>query len=77
MIDKQQHPVWLDIDAAREHCSRGASDWRWAGTEDGKEPDVVLACAGDVMTEETIAAAWLLRKYHPGDDECGSSTSSI
>src|SRR5271170_4155336 len=65
VIDKQQHPVWLDIDAAREHCSRGASIWRWAGNDDGKEPDLVLACAGDVMTEETIAAAWLFRKYLP------------
>ena len=65
VIDKQQHPVWLDIDAAREHCSRGASVWRWAGNDDGKEPDLVLACAGDVMTEEAIAAAWLFRKYLP------------
>ena len=45
VIDKQQHPVWLDIDAAREHCSRGASVWKWAGNDDGNEPDLVLACA--------------------------------
>ncbi len=65
VIDKQQHPVWLDIDAAREHCSRGASVWRWAGNDGGSDPDLVLACAGDVMTEECIAAAWLFRKYLP------------
>jgi xylulose-5-phosphate/fructose-6-phosphate phosphoketolase len=65
VIDKQMHPVWLDIDGAREHCSRGASVWKWAGNDDGKEPDLVLACAGDVMTEEAIAAAWLFRKYLP------------
>ena len=65
VIDKQMHPVWLDIDAAREHCSRGASVWRWAGNCDDDEPDLVLACAGDVMTEEAVAAAWLFRKYLP------------
>jgi len=65
VIDKQLHPVWLDIDAAREHCSMGATNWRWAGTEDGKEPDVILCSAGDVATEETIAAAWLLRRDIP------------
>ena len=65
VIDKQEHPVWLDIDAAREHCSRGASVWKWAGNEGDKDPDLVLACAGDVMTEEAIAAAWLFRKYLP------------
>jgi xylulose-5-phosphate/fructose-6-phosphate phosphoketolase len=59
------HPVWLDIDEAREHCSRGASVWKWAGNDDGKTPDIVLACAGDVATEETVAAAWLFRKYLP------------
>jgi xylulose-5-phosphate/fructose-6-phosphate phosphoketolase len=65
IIDKQMHPVWLDIDEAREHCSRGASVWKWAGNDDGKTPDIVLACAGDVATEETVAAAWLFRKYLP------------
>jgi xylulose-5-phosphate/fructose-6-phosphate phosphoketolase len=65
VIDKQLHPVWLDIDAAREHCARGASVWRWAGNDDGNDPDIVLACAGDVMTEETVAAAWLFRRFLP------------
>lgn len=57
---------WLDMDAARAHCARGAGIWDWAGTEDGsREPDVVLACAGDVPTQEVLAAAQLLRHHLP------------
>ncbi|MEU5391328.1 phosphoketolase family protein [Streptomyces tibetensis] len=56
---------WLSMDEARVHCARGAGIWEWAGTEDGAEPDVVLACAGDVPTQETLAAAHLLRRYLP------------
>ncbi|HEY9439720.1 MAG TPA: phosphoketolase family protein [Streptomyces sp.] len=57
---------WLTIDQARAHCARGAGVWEWAGTEDGsREPDVVLACAGDVPTQETLAAAGLLRRHLP------------
>jgi xylulose-5-phosphate/fructose-6-phosphate phosphoketolase len=61
---KQPELQWLDMDAARRHCSRGASTWEWA-SNDGGDPDVVLACAGDVPTLETVAAAWLLRKHLP------------
>jgi xylulose-5-phosphate/fructose-6-phosphate phosphoketolase len=56
---------WLSMDEARVHCARGAGVWEWAGTEDGTEPDVVLACAGDVPTQETLAAAHLLRRHLP------------
>ncbi|MFE2427642.1 phosphoketolase [Streptomyces sp. NPDC059373] len=57
---------WLDLDAARAHCARGAGIWDWAGTEDGvHEPDVVLACAGDVPTLEVLAAAQLIRSHLP------------
>ena len=57
---------WLTLDEARAHCARGAGSWEWAGTEDGtREPDVVLACAGDVPTQETLAAAGLLRRHAP------------
>ncbi|BBA96285.1 putative phosphoketolase [Actinacidiphila reveromycinica] len=57
---------WLPMDAARAHCARGAGIWEWAGTEDGgREPDVVLACAGDVPTQEVLAAAQLLRHHLP------------
>lgn len=62
---KQPELQWLNIDQAVEHCDKGASVWKWAGTDHGREPDVVLACAGDVPTLETVAAAWLLRHYLP------------
>ncbi|MCF6524390.1 phosphoketolase [Streptomyces sp. JJ36] len=63
-----KHPCfdWLGLEEAREHCARGLGVWDWAGTErHGREPDVVLACAGDVPTQETLAAASLLRKHLP------------
>jgi xylulose-5-phosphate/fructose-6-phosphate phosphoketolase len=57
---------WLSIDQARAHCARGAGIWDWAGVEDGsREPDVVLGCAGDVPTQEVLAAAQLLRRHLP------------
>jgi xylulose-5-phosphate/fructose-6-phosphate phosphoketolase len=69
VIDKQFHLQYLPMDEAEEHCARGASIWRWAGTEVEKnasvEPDVILACAGDVPTLETLAAAEWLRHHLP------------
>jgi xylulose-5-phosphate/fructose-6-phosphate phosphoketolase len=65
VIDKQPQLQWLDMAAAREHCLRGASVWSWASTESGAGPDVVLAAAGDVPTQEVVAAAWLLRRHAP------------
>ncbi|WP_327365601.1 phosphoketolase family protein [Streptomyces sp. NBC_01217] len=63
---KQPSFDWLTMDEARAHCARGAGVWEWAGTEDGsREPDVVLACAGDVPTLEILAAADLLRRHLP------------
>ncbi|WP_330436109.1 phosphoketolase family protein [Streptomyces sp. NBC_00825] len=63
---KQPSFDWLTLDQARAHCARGAGVWEWAGTEDGsRAPDVVLACAGDVPTLETLAAADLLRTHLP------------
>ncbi|MFJ2738154.1 phosphoketolase [Streptomyces sp. NPDC087440] len=57
---------WLTLEEARGHCARGAGIWEWAGTENGRrEPDVVLACAGDVPTLEVLAAAQLLRRHLP------------
>ncbi|OEV22802.1 hypothetical protein AN219_26830, partial [Streptomyces nanshensis] len=57
---------WLSLEEARAHCARGAGIWSWAGTGDsGREPDVVLACAGDVPTMEILAAAALLREQLP------------
>ncbi|MCK0198107.1 phosphoketolase family protein [Ancylobacter sp. 6x-1] len=62
---KQPSPQWLDMDAAIKHCAGGIGIWEWASNDRGAEPDVVLACAGDVPTLETIAAAGLLREYFP------------
>jgi xylulose-5-phosphate/fructose-6-phosphate phosphoketolase len=61
---KQLAPVWLDIDAAVAHCTRGLGVWEWASNDHG-DPDVVMACAGDVPTLETMAAVTLLRGYVP------------
>jgi xylulose-5-phosphate/fructose-6-phosphate phosphoketolase len=62
---KQPTPSWLSMDEAVLHCSRGAGIWEWAGHLDDGDPDVVLACAGDVPTIETLAAAQLLRQRLP------------
>ncbi|MGH9213488.1 MAG: phosphoketolase family protein [Acidimicrobiales bacterium] len=61
---KQTQPVWLTIEEAALHCARGVGIWEWASNDDG-DPDVVLACAGDVPTLETLAAADLLRRHLP------------
>jgi len=61
---KQPEWQWLDIDSAVRHCTAGAGIWRWASNESG-DPDVVMACAGDVPTLETLAAVTLLRTYVP------------
>ncbi len=65
IIDKQPQLQWTDLAAAREHCARGASIWDWCSAAGDEEPDVVLACAGDVATLETVAAAAWLRAKAP------------
>jgi xylulose-5-phosphate/fructose-6-phosphate phosphoketolase len=62
---KQPAPQWLGIDAAVAHCTAGIGIWPWASNDDGGEPDVVMACCGDVPTIETLAAVELLRGYVP------------
>jgi xylulose-5-phosphate/fructose-6-phosphate phosphoketolase len=63
---KQPCHDWLDMDAAVLHCTRGAGIWGWASSDrDGNEPDVVLACAGDVPTMEILAATSILREHLP------------
>jgi xylulose-5-phosphate/fructose-6-phosphate phosphoketolase len=62
---KQPGPNWLGIDDAILHCQRGVGIWTWASNDDDGDPDVVLACAGDVPTLETLAAADLLRRHLP------------
>ncbi|MGC2618044.1 MAG: phosphoketolase family protein, partial [Acidobacteriaceae bacterium] len=65
VADKQQHLIYLDMDAAILHCTKGVGVWDFASTDDGLEPDVVLACAGDIATMETLAAAAILREHFP------------
>jgi len=62
---KQLAPQWLDMDAAIKHCTAGIGIWEWASNDQGSEPDVVMACAGDVPTMETLAAVDLLRRHLP------------
>jgi xylulose-5-phosphate/fructose-6-phosphate phosphoketolase len=63
---KQPAPQWLDMDAAIKHCTAGLGIWPWASNDAGNEPDVVMACAGDVPTLETLAAVEMLRQQVPG-----------
>ncbi len=63
---KQPQPQWLTMEQAIAHCQAGVSIWDWAGNAAGTEPDVVMACAGDVPTIETLAAVDLLRRHLPG-----------
>ncbi len=63
---KQPAPQWLDMDAAIKHCTVGAGIWDWASNDQGSEPDVVMACCGDVPTLETLAAVDFLRGAIPG-----------
>ena len=63
---KQPELQWLTFEEALAHCSQGASIWKFATNDGGGEPDIVLACAGDVPTIEACAASWLLQKYVPG-----------
>jgi xylulose-5-phosphate/fructose-6-phosphate phosphoketolase len=63
---KQPELQWLTFEEALAHCSQGASIWNFATNDGGTEPDIVLACAGDVPTIEACATSWLLQKYVPG-----------
>lgn len=62
---KQPELQWLDMDAAIKHCTAGLGIWEWASNDRGGEPDVVMACAGDVPTLETLAAVDFLRSQFP------------
>jgi xylulose-5-phosphate/fructose-6-phosphate phosphoketolase len=62
---KQPAHQWLDLDAAIHHCTAGLGIWEWASNDRGSEPDVVMACCGDVPTLETLAAVELIRGYFP------------
>ncbi|HKF28282.1 MAG TPA: phosphoketolase family protein, partial [Candidatus Binataceae bacterium] len=62
---KQPELQWLDMDAAVKHCTEGLGIWEWASSDRGVDPDVVMACAGDVPTLETLAATHYLRTQFP------------
>jgi xylulose-5-phosphate/fructose-6-phosphate phosphoketolase len=66
VIDKQPQLQYLTMEEADAHCAKGAGAWEWAGNDDGSsDPDIVLACAGDVVTMETVAAAEILKEKLP------------
>jgi xylulose-5-phosphate/fructose-6-phosphate phosphoketolase len=62
---KQPELQWLNMDASVKHCTAGLGIWEWASSDGGSEPDVVMACAGDVPTLETLAAVEILRQHFP------------
>ena len=62
---KQPEPQWLDMDAAVKHCTAGLGIWEWASNDKGAEPDVVLACAGDVPTLEVMGTVSLIQQFLP------------
>jgi xylulose-5-phosphate/fructose-6-phosphate phosphoketolase len=65
VADKQPHLVYLEMEAAARHCDKGVGVWDWASHDGGGEPDVVVACAGDVLTQEALAAVCILREHVP------------
>ncbi len=65
VADKQLHLSYLTIDQAATHCAKGIGIWPWASTDEGQEPDVVIASAGDIVTAEAVAAVALLRANVP------------
>jgi xylulose-5-phosphate/fructose-6-phosphate phosphoketolase len=65
VCDKQKHLQYLDMEAAIKHCTKGIGIWEWASNDDGYEPDLVMASAGDIPTKEALAATVLLREHFP------------
>ncbi len=62
---KHPAPQWLTMEAAAKHCAEGIGVWDWASNDEGGEPDVVMACCGDVPTLETLAAVSIMREHLP------------
>jgi xylulose-5-phosphate/fructose-6-phosphate phosphoketolase len=65
VADKQEHLQYLTMDEAVLHCTKGIGIWDWASTDDGGVPDVVMACAGDIATMESVAAVAILKQHFP------------
>ena len=68
VIIASKHPryQWLTMDEAVKHCTKGIGIWSFASSDEGKEPDIVMACCGDTPTLETLAAVTILKKFYPG-----------
>lgn len=68
VIIASKHPryQWLTMDEAVKHCTKGIGIWNFASSDEGKEPDVVMACCGDTPTLETLASVTILKKFYPG-----------
>ena len=65
VADKQEHCSTSTMEEAVTHCTKGIGIWDWASTDDGQEPDVVMACAGDIATMESLAAVAILKEHFP------------
>ena len=67
VIVASKHPSfqWLSMEEAKAHCEKGVSEWKWAGLNDTKNPDVIIACCGDTSTIESLATVTLIKKYLP------------
>jgi xylulose-5-phosphate/fructose-6-phosphate phosphoketolase len=65
VADKQPHLLYLDMDAAIKHCTKGAGIWQWASSDQDSEPDLVMASSGDIATMEALAATAMLRQHFP------------
>ena len=65
VADKQNHLQYLTMDQAVLHCTKGIGIWDWASTDDGAQPEVIMACAGDIVTQESLAATAILRQHFP------------
>ena len=65
VASKHPRPQWLTMEQAVKHCTQGIGIWQWASTDEGEEPDIVMACCGDTPTLETLAAVTILRDAFP------------
>jgi len=65
VADKQPHLQYLSMEQALAHCTKGIGIWDWASTDQNSEPDVIMACAGDIATMESLAAVEILKKHFP------------
>ena len=65
VTSKHPRPQWLTMEQAVKHCTQGIGIWQWAGTDEGQEPDIVMACCGETPTLETLAAVTILRENFP------------